>query len=97
MCGISGKDRKETASRLMRQASSVGFLFNVVLGEHCAHLFREQWRANSRLDDDLTFTRPTQTGIECQQDMLRGSDKSYTCICDAAVIAHLSCAKGGSG
>jgi hypothetical protein len=28
--------------------------------------------------------------------MLRGGDKSYTCICDAAVIARLCC-EGGLG
>lgn len=47
---------------------------------------------------ELTRTRssPTWTGIECQLDMLRGGDKSYTRICDAAVLARF-CAEGEPG
>ena len=47
---------------------------------------------------ELTRTRssPTWTGIECQLDTLRGGGKSYTRICDAAVIARF-CAGRGTG
>lgn len=48
-----------------------------------------------RLDElvvrSYTFIASSQTGIECQLDMLRGGDKSYTRICDAAVIARPCC------
>lgn len=43
-----------------------------------------------------SYVLASQTGIECQQDTLRGSGKSYTHIRYVAVITW-SCAEGGRG
>jgi hypothetical protein len=73
----------------MSQALSVGFLFNVVmLGLGC-YLFAEHMACQLTTRYESRFNGPTQTGIECQQDMLSGNDKSYTGIWYVAVIAVL--------
>jgi hypothetical protein len=72
-----------------RQAHSVGFLFNVVMLLLGRYLFAEHMACQLTTRYDSRFNGPTQTGIECQQDMLSGNDKSYTGIWYVAVIAVL--------
>ncbi|EUC32351.1 hypothetical protein COCCADRAFT_98926, partial [Bipolaris zeicola 26-R-13] len=90
-----------TASRLTRSGTLALFfcflVFNVVFlldGRAISSL--SQWHAMTLTNlTRSTFTNlPTWTDIECQLDMPRGDDKSYTCICDAAVIARLCLLKG---
>lgn len=70
----------------------VFLFFNVVfLLDGYRHLFVEPVACHDSYElTRSTFTNlPTWTGIECQLDMPSGNDKSYTRICDAAVIARL--------
>lgn len=89
MSGISWKTGN-TASRLRGRYTRLVFCLMSYLDGWAS--LRWAWLANSR-SDATTRSSPAQTGIECQLDMLRGGDKSYSCICDAAVIAR-PCAKG---
>lgn len=62
-----------------RRAHSVGFLFNVVMLElGFAISLLSSWHAKFITRYETRFQWPAQTGIECQQDMLSGDDKSYT-------------------
>ncbi|KAF1918976.1 hypothetical protein BDU57DRAFT_125341 [Ampelomyces quisqualis] len=82
MSGISPwseQERQEDSLTATRRAHSVGFLFNVVMLERGCNLFAEHMACQTQHEVRFSrFIRRAQTGIECQQDMLSGNDKSYT-------------------
>lgn len=97
MSGISTEDGKHSLTACgVRHSGNWVFCFLVLMSFSSwtvRHLFVEHVASHDSYDlTRSTFMNlPTWTGIECQLDMPRGDDKSYTSICDAAVIARFCC------
>lgn len=96
MSGILTEDGKHSLTAHEVRHSRIVFLVFLFLMSFSSwtgkrHLFVEPVACHDSYElTRPTFTNlPTWTGIECQLDMPRGDDKSYTSICDAAVIARL--------